>query len=128
MDFLLLVAHGSRKEVANQEVRELAARIEQHGTNSYQAVIPAFLEFAEPDVSGGIDYCAGLGAKNITVVPYFLSAGNHVNRDVPDQLQTARLRHPKINVQVTQHFGASNGIVESIIDCASNPVGRKPDQ
>ena len=119
MDFLLLVAHGSRKDLANQEIRELAARIEQHGTNGYQAVVPAFLEFAQPDIGEGVDYCASLGAKNITVVPYFLSAGNHVNRDVPEQLQTARLRHPAINLQLTQHFGAADGIVESIIDCAA---------
>jgi sirohydrochlorin ferrochelatase len=119
MEILLLVAHGSRKEAANQEVRELAARIEQQSAASYQTVVPAFLEFAQPDIANGVDQCVKLGAKKITVVPYFLSAGAHVNRDVPDQLEAARLRHPSVNLRLTPHIGAADGILQSVIDCAS---------
>jgi len=32
MHALLLIAHGSRREASNQEVRELAARLEQAAT------------------------------------------------------------------------------------------------
>ena len=119
MNVLLLIAHGSRKESANQEVRELAINIEKHNASQYDAVIPAFLEFAQPDISGGVDHCAKLGASNITVVPYFLSAGAHVNRDIPGQLDITNRRYPEINVEVTRHFGAVDGIVESVINCAS---------
>ena len=119
MKALLLVAHGSRKEIANQEVRDLAARIESHASSDFETVVPAFLEFAQPDIGASVDYCVKLGAKKITVVPYFLSAGAHVNRDVPAQLEIAQLRYPGIELQVTRHFGAADGIVESVIDCAS---------
>ena len=120
----MLVAHGSRKETANQEVRELAARIESHNGCDYEAVVPAFLEFAEPDIGSGIDHCVKLGAKNITVVPYFLSAGAHVNRDIPDQLETVSLRYPEIGLKLTRHFGAVEGIVEAVINCASTTKGQ----
>ena len=123
METLLLVAHGSRKEIANQEVRDLAARIEKHSASGFETVVPAFLEFAQPDIGAGVDYCVKLGAKKITVVPYFLSAGAHVNRDVPCQLEIANLRYPGIELHVTQHFGAADGIVESVIDCASRSTG-----
>ena len=119
MKALLLVAHGSRKETANQEVRDLAARIEKHSASDFETVVPAFLEFAQPDIGAGVDYCVKLGAKKITVMPYFLSAGAHVNRDVPGQIEIANLRYPGIELHVTQHFGAADGIVESVIDCAS---------
>ena len=123
METLLLVAHGSRKEIANQEVRDLAAKIEKHSTSDFEAVVPAFLEFAQPDIGAGVDYCVKLGAKKITVVPYFLSAGAHVNRDVPGQLEVANLRYPEIELHVTQHFGAADSIVKSVIDCASQSTG-----
>ena len=119
MNVLLLIAHGSRKEVANHEVRELAARIEKHSDSDYEAVVPAFLEFTQPDIGSGIDHCVESGAKNITVFPYFLSAGAHVNRDVPEQLEIATQRHPGVNFHLTPHFGRANGIVESVIACAS---------
>jgi sirohydrochlorin ferrochelatase len=118
LEALLLVAHGSRNENANQEVRELAARIAKHSTNEFETVVPAFLEFAEPGIGKGVDSCVELGAKKITVVPYFLSAGAHVNRDVPGQLEIANQRYPEIEFHLTRHFGAADGIVESVIDCA----------
>lgn len=119
MKVLLPIAHGSRAEIANQEVRELAARIEQRLSREYCAVVPAFLEFAEPDIGSGVDHCVKLGANSITVLPYFLSAGIHVNRDIPGQLKIASQRFPNINLNITRHFGAVDGIEESIIDCAA---------
>ncbi len=100
-------------------MRELAARIAQHSSSEFEAVVPAFLELAEPDISAGVDCCAKLGAKEITVLPYFLAAGAHVNRDVPGQLEAAKERHPDIEFRLTRHFGASDGIVESVIGCAA---------
>jgi len=123
LEALLLVAHGSRKEIAYQEVRDLAVRIEQHSASDFEMVVPAFLEFAQPDIGAGVDYCVKLGAKKITVVPYFLSAGAHVNRDVPGQLDIANLRYPGVELHVTQHLGAADGILESVIDCASRSTG-----
>jgi sirohydrochlorin ferrochelatase len=115
---LLLIAHGSRKETANEEVRELAGRIRQHSDNDYAAVVPAFLEFAEPDILAGIDYCAKMGAKDITVMPYFLFLGSHVARDIPNELTIASGRYPEVNLHLTRHFGAADGVVESVINCA----------
>lgn len=119
MKVLLLIAHGSRRETANQEVRELAERIQQHNLNEYAAVVPAFLEFAGPDIGEGVDYCVEMGAKEITVVPYFLSLGAHVERDIPGALDVASSRHPEIKVHLKRHFGATEGLVEFVINCAS---------
>ena len=118
MKTLLLIAHGSRKEAANEEVRELADRIRQHSDSDYTAVVPAFLELAEPDILTAIDYCTKMGAKDVTVMPYFLASGSHVLRDIPNELNIASERYPDVNLHLTQHFGAADGVVESIINCA----------
>jgi sirohydrochlorin ferrochelatase len=119
MEVLLLIAHGSRKEVANQEVCALASRMDKLYANEYEAVVPAFLEFAEPNIAAGVDFCANLGANKITVIPYFLSGGAHVNRDIPAQLETAGLKHPEIKIDLTPHFGALEGIENFVIKCAT---------
>jgi sirohydrochlorin ferrochelatase len=119
LKILLLVAHGSRQVAANQAIRELAAQVESASDSEYGAVVAAFLEFAEPDIASGIDHCAKLGATNIAVIPYFLSAGAHVNRDIPEQLQAASLRYPQIGLTVAPHFGAMEGMVDAVIKCAS---------
>lgn len=115
---MLLIAHGSRKESANQEIRELANRIQRQIADEHAAVVPAFLEFAQPDIARGIDHCVQMGAKKITVVPYFLASGAHVARDIPNALDNASNLYPEIEFNLTRHFGASSAITESVIDCA----------
>ena len=99
MNALLLIAHGSRREASNQEVRDLAARVARVAAGHFDMVIPAFLEIAEPDIPGGVDRCVAAGATHVNVVPYFLSAGRHVAADIPEQLEQARHRHPGIVLQ-----------------------------
>ncbi len=92
MKFLLLIAHGSRRQGANDEIERLAKRVAGLGDNDYDGVVAAFLEIAEPDIHHGISRCVELGADHIVVVPYFLAGGNHVNKDIPGEIACARGR------------------------------------
>ena len=105
MHAMLLIAHGSRREASNQEVRELAARLEQIASDHFDRVIPAFLELAEPDIPGGVDLCAESGATTVTAVPYFLSAGRHVASDIPAELEKARHAHQAVTVHQSDYLG-----------------------
>ena len=89
MHALLLIAHGSRREASNQEVRELADEFERLVGDRFERVVPAFLELAEPDIPTGVDLCVEAGATSVTAVPYFLSAGRHVASDIPAELEKA---------------------------------------
>jgi len=105
MNALLLIAHGSRREASNEEVRELAKRLEGIAEKRFDRVVPAFLELAEPDIPTGIDLCEEFGAADITVVPYFLSAGRHVAEDIPKALEEAANRHPNLRIHLSAHIG-----------------------
>ena len=48
MKVMLLIAHGSRKAEANDEIGRLAQRVQALAGNDYGAVVAAFLE-QEPD-------------------------------------------------------------------------------
>jgi len=110
MKALILIAHGSRREASNQEVRELAERLAQVTGERFDLVVPAFLELAEPGIPAAVDRCVEAGATSVKAVPYFLSAGRHVATDIPDELEKARCRHPGVVIQQSDYLGKHEAI------------------
>lgn len=123
MQALLLIAHGSRRGASNEEVRDLAKKLAHVAGDRYELVAPAFLELAEPDIPGGVDRCVAAGASQVTVVPYFLSAGRHVAKDIPEELEKARREHPDIPIQQCDYLGMHESVPEILLTLASKPVG-----
>jgi sirohydrochlorin ferrochelatase len=76
---LLLIAHGSRQEEANADLLYVAAGLRARG---WPIVEASFLELAEPDIGQGGARCVEQGAERVILVPYFLSEGVHVRRDL----------------------------------------------
>ena len=91
---ILLIAHGSRQPSANDDLRELAARLSSQGT--YSIVEPSFLELAEPELLAGGRRCVELGATRVLMIPYFLSAGVHLRRDLTAARDELNRRHPDV--------------------------------
>ncbi len=56
---ILLIAHGSRQESANQDLVELVKRIAARG--DYPIVEGSFLELAQPDLPSGGYRCVARG-------------------------------------------------------------------
>ena len=83
MKQLLIVAHGSRREQSNNEVRVLAEKVAADFPLLSDHVLVAFLEFASRSISAAVDICFARGVKELIVFPYFLSTGNHVVKDIP---------------------------------------------
>ena len=115
MHALLLIAHGSRREASNQEVRELAARLERIAGDF---VLPAFLELAEPDIPTGVDLCVENGATTVTAVPYFLAAGRHVVSDIPAELEKAMCKHPAVTIHQSDYLGKHESVPELLLALA----------
>ena len=118
MKMMMLIAHGSRKQSANDEVRRLAERIEAIGGGDYDAVRPAFLELAEPDIQQGVSDCVALGATEIVAVPYFLAGGRHVTADIPGELACAQAGHPQISIGLSQYLGQHEAMAELVLRCS----------
>jgi sirohydrochlorin ferrochelatase len=100
---VLLIAHGSRQETANRDLTELAKRVA--ATGQYPIVEACFLELAEPDLPTGGERCVARGASRVLLIPYFLSAGVHLERD----LSAARDELSRRHRQVQFHLGAPLG-------------------
>jgi sirohydrochlorin ferrochelatase len=110
-EVVLLVAHGSRNPAAAAEHAGLCAAVARlTGVD----VRPAFLEIDRPTVAEAVDRAAEGGGRRIRMVPYFLHAGNHVQRDLPALAEDARGRHPAVVVELDEHLGADPDLVELV--------------
>jgi len=110
MKTVLLVAHGSRREASNDEVRRLAARLQAASRNNGDQFRCAFLEIASPSIPDGIQQCIDAGASEVTVLPYFLSAGRHVATDIPEEVKIKQTEHPHIKIAIAPYLGSAPAI------------------
>jgi sirohydrochlorin ferrochelatase len=100
MTGILLFAHGSPVEEANRGVRDLAEKIAAAGP--YRYVRAAFLDGAQPDLIAGIREAAEAGLERLIVIPYFLTDGLHLRRDLPKLVAAAQEKHPTFDIAVGQ--------------------------
>jgi sirohydrochlorin ferrochelatase len=100
---ILLIAHGSREQSANDDLHELAARLSEQGT--YAIVEPCFLDLAEPELKAGGDRCVERGATRVLMIPYFLSAGVHLRRDLTAARDELNRRYPDVAFRLGSPLG-----------------------
>ncbi len=74
-------------------------------TGDYPIVQAAFLELADPDIPTGGDRCVHRGAACVLMVPYFLSEGVHLTRDLIAARDDLRDRHPSVEFRLGPPLG-----------------------
>lgn len=112
---LLVVAHGSRRETSNDEIRNLAKHLARTADSGFGTVSAAFLELAEPSIPEGIERCIQEGASEVIVFPYFLSAGRHVAEDIPAEVRPKQKEHPEVSIIVADYLGVAAGMPAMIL-------------
>ena len=107
---LIIMAHGSRADAANDEFRLLVERVAE-AANDYVAVLPCFLELARPSLMEALQQIEHQPVTRVLVYPLFFNSGKHVSRDIPAQVEEARQRHPHLNIELLDYFGTADGLV-----------------
>ena len=100
---LLLIAHGSRHAAANDDLHALAEEL--RGTGAYALVEASFLELAEPTIETAGRRCVEQGAERVILLPYFLSAGVHVKRDLQRHRDELATQFPGVDVRLAEPLG-----------------------
>lgn len=120
MKSLVLVAHGSRREASNEEVRELARRLASRAQPAgFSEVSAAFLELAEPSIPDGIVRAVDKGAEQVVVLPYFLSAGRHVVTDIPEEVEKAQSLRPDADIRTVSYLGSAEAVLDVLMELAN---------
>src|SRR6266446_6472433 len=107
---LLLMAHGSRHAEANADLWWLAEQLQA----DYKVVVPSYLELAEPSIVEGGRQCVAAGAHRVIMVPYFLSAGVHVQRDLQGLRQELSGEHPGVEFVLAEPLGRHPLLVDVV--------------
>jgi sirohydrochlorin ferrochelatase len=112
----VVFGHGSRVESANEAVRETAVRLARAG--GFEYVEAAFLELGTPDLDGAVARLAARGIRRVIVLPYFLTLGLHLERDLPRLLEQAARAYPDLEISMTPPLDGHEGLVNVLLDRA----------
>ncbi len=111
---VVLIAHGSRREEANTEIRNLVHQVQEANPHGIYEV--AFMQFGSPDLKSAAARMAAKGVKRIVVVPLFLITGNHVTQDIPQELVNLKSDYPDLEVILARHLAGHPALVTIIQD------------
>ena len=117
---IVVWAHGSRIESANEAVRLVARELAR--TGGFLLVEAAFLELGHPDMEEAVARLADQGALRVIILPYFLTLGTHLERDLPRIVQAVAERHPGIELRVSGPLDGHPGLVRILIDRAGEAL------
>lgn len=121
MSGLVVFAHGSRVPEANQAVEMVAAALSRAG--GFPHVEPAFLELGAPDLPGAVARLLDQGVRHVVVVPYFLTLGTHLQRDLPRIVDAIRTVHAGMTIEVTEPLDGHPALVQALLDRANAALG-----
>lgn len=118
---LLLIAHGSRQEEANADLFGIAEQMRARG---WPIVEASFLELAEPKIEDAGVRCVEQGAEMVVLVPYFLSAGVHVRRDLAQARTKLAERFPAVRFRLADPLGPHRLLLDVLTERACEASGQ----
>lgn len=114
---ILLLGHGSPKKDANK-LDHMAVMLHTmlHAGCTEDCVKVAYLQFAEPGIMDTIKDSVAKGAKKVVLHPFFLSAGLHVTKDIPEMIEEARGLYPEVTFIYTEPLGIHEKLAHIVME------------
>jgi sirohydrochlorin ferrochelatase len=82
----------------------------------------AFLELGHPSLEQAADLLVARGAAKLVIIPYFLTLGIHMERDLPRLVQSISLKHNGLKIAVTPPLDGHEGLVRILTDRAASAL------
>ncbi len=118
---IVLFAHGSSVEEANAGVRELAKEVQVLGP--YKYVRAAFLELGDPDLAKAVSQAVEAGLQRVVVIPFFLTLGIHLRRDLPSLIAPLKKKYPDLVLEASQSLEGHPLMASIILERAQEFLG-----
>jgi sirohydrochlorin ferrochelatase len=103
-------------ESANQTVRGAAAELARRG--GFEIVEAAFLGGGRPDLKEAVQALAKRGLSRVVVIPYFLTLGLHMQRDLPVLVEELKRTCPGLEIDVTPPLDEHPALIDALLDRA----------
>jgi sirohydrochlorin ferrochelatase len=117
---IIVFAHGSSVEAANQAVRAVTREVARSG--GFPLTETAFLELAQPDLPAAVERLHAAGAQRIVVVPYFLTLGIHLRRDLPRIVDGIVERYHGLSIEVTDPLDGHPALARIVLERAQKAL------
>jgi sirohydrochlorin ferrochelatase len=114
----IVFAHGSSVESANEAVRFTAGAAARRG--GWEHFLTAFLGGGQPALPEAANTLIARGVKHIVVIPYFLTSGLHLERDLPALVADVEDAHREVEIEVTSPLDGHPGLVDALLDRAKS--------
>ena len=121
MTGFIVFAHGSRVESANQAVRDVVD-LKMAASRRARRRSGVSWSLGAPDLTGATALLIARGATRIVVIPYFLTLGTHMQRDLPRLARDASRAHGDIEMQITSPLDGHPALVQALLDRASEAL------
>jgi sirohydrochlorin ferrochelatase len=82
----------------------------------FELLEAAFLELGHPNLEVAVRRLVGRGATQIVVVPYFLTLGTHLERDLPALVKAVGVQHRNLDVKVTAPLDGHPALLRILLD------------
>jgi sirohydrochlorin ferrochelatase len=116
---IVIFAHGSSVPSANEAVKAVAEATAAVG--AFERVETAFLE-ARPNLAEAVGRLADAGLTRILVVPYFLTLGIHLQRDLPVIVEQLSQAHRHLEIRITPPLDGHPALLKILLDRANEAL------
>jgi sirohydrochlorin ferrochelatase len=110
---LVIFAHGSSIPSANEAVEKVARATANAGGYPVQV---GFLDPVRPTLDDAVANLAAHGVQRVLIMPYFLTLGLHLQRDLPVIVERISKQYPEIEVRVTPPLDGHAALVGILLD------------
>ena len=119
---LILMAHGSK----DPRWRKSFEEFEKNVVNELgeKKVSLCYMEFIEPRLEAVIDAEVKKGINDFKVFPLFMSGGGHVDRDIPNQVESIKNKHSNINIEILPAIGENSLVLDAMKKVVMNEIAK----
>ena len=105
---VIVLAHGSKVRTGNEGLFSIVEMLRTMGKRDM--VEAGFLQLAKPGLTEVVEDLTGRGAERIVVMPLLLFSGNHVLKDIPEEIDNERKKYPEVEFCYAKNIGADERI------------------
>ena len=107
---VVVLAHGSKVRSGNEGLFKIVEML--RSMEKWDMVEACFLQLAKPGLTEAVDDIVGRGAKRVVVMPLLLFSGNHVLKDIPEEIEKERKKYPEVEFCYAKNIGADERIAQ----------------
>jgi len=119
---VIVLAHGSKVRTGNEGLFRIVEMLRAMG--KWDMVEAGFLQLAKPGLTEVVEDLTGRGAERVVVMPLLLFSGNHVLKDIPEEIDNEREKYPEVEFCYAKNIGADERIAMIVADRVEESVNQ----